>query len=290
MVTLLLACVSEDPDTLPTADDTAAEVDPLAYLEGTAELATVSSGTCPTLEGEVTFTSGGLERTVKILMPESGGVGKPVMFAWYPLGGSINYIVNALDLRDYADLHDTIVVVPQSSGEDLFEWAFTTPESDNHDLVLYDDLRTCLYEQYTVDLGQVTAMGFSAGALWTSYLAIHRGNTLATVLPFSGGADPVVTYETPDGPFPALLPFGGDSDLYGGGLVDFSETTANFAASLLDDGHFVVTCNHEGGHTIPPEGRDMMDAWLPAHAYGVASPFANGDLSAFPDYCSVYAD
>lgn len=289
MVTLLLACVSEAPDTLATGDDTAAEVDPLAYLEGTAALATVSDGTCPTIDGggDVTFTSGGLERTVKVLFPDGGGVGKPVLFAWYPLGGSVNYLVNALALRDYADLHDTIVVVPEASGEDLFEWAFAAAVADNHDLVLFDDMRTCLYEQYTIDLGRVTAMGFSAGALWTSYLAIHRGDTLATILPFSGGADPVVAYDTPAGPFPALLPYGGSSDLYGGGVVDFAETTANFADSLVEDGHFVVTCNHEGGHTIPPEGRDMMDAWLPAHAYGEQSSFVAG-LSALPDYCSVH--
>ncbi|MDP2316772.1 MAG: hypothetical protein Q8P41_28010 [Pseudomonadota bacterium] len=291
MLILLLGVACTAPSDSDTAKAADTAPDPNAYLEGSAPLAAVSAGACPTIDGagDIELVSNEVERTAKILVPESGAEGKAVVFAWYPLGGSASYIINALDLRDYADSADTVVVVPSASGQLAFEWAFTSPAEGNDDLVLYDDLRTCLYEQLTIDLGRVSAVGFSAGALFTSYLAIHRGDTLSTVLPFSGGADPVVTYETPAGAFPAILPFGGDSDLYGGGLVDFQETTTNFATSLTADGHFVVTCNHDGGHTIPPEGREMMDAWLPAHTFGEASPFAGGDLSAFPDYCSVFA-
>jgi predicted esterase len=290
MLFLLLACTS--PDDAPTTDDTAGEdiVDPNAYLKGSAPLATVSGGACPTIEdgGDVELVSNGKDRTVKLLLPEGGTAGKPVVFVWYPLGGTASYMINALSLREYADTVDAVVVVPSATGEVLFEWNFTSAVEANDDLVLFDDMRTCLYEQLDIDLGRVSAMGFSAGALWTSYLGVHRGDTLSTILPFSGGTDPVVAYEAPAGPFPAFLPFGGDNDLYGGGVVDFQETTTNFATDLKADGHFVVTCNHEGGHTIPPEGRDMMDAWLTAHTFGQASPFANGDLSVFPDYCSVF--
>ena len=79
------------------------------------------------------------------------------------------------------------------------------------------------------------------------------------------------------------------SDEYGGGLVQFNETTEAFANELYADGHFVAWCDHGLGHTIPPEGRDIMDAWLPVHTFGEPSPFADGDLSAFPDWCEVFA-
>lgn len=289
MLLYLLACGTPPDDS--TTDDTGEEtVDPNAYLKGTAPLATVSGGDCPTIDGggDVELVSNQKDRTVKVLVPEGGAAGKPVVFVWYPLGGSASYMINALSLREYADTVDATVVVPTATGDVLFEWNFTSAVDANDDLVLYDDLRTCLYEQLDIDLGRVSAMGFSAGALWTSYLAVHRGDTLSTILPFSGGTDPIIAYESPAGPFPALLPFGGDNDLYGGGVVDFQETTTNFATDLTADGHFVITCNHEGGHTIPPEGREMMDMWLTAHTFGAASPFADGDLSAFPDYCSVF--
>ncbi len=286
MLLYLLAC------TAPSVDDTGGDTapDPLAYLHGTAALAPASAGSCPTIEdesGDVDLVSNGKDRTAKIIVPDGGAEGKAVVFVWYPLGGSATYMISALDLREYADTVDAVVVVPSSSGDLLFEWGFQSDPVGNDDLVLYDDLRTCLHEQLAVDLGRVSAMGFSAGALWTSYLAIHRGDTLSTILPFSGGADPIVTYETPAGPFPALLPHGGESDVYAG-AVHFDQTTTSFATSLTADAHFVVTCNHEGGHTIPPEGRDMMDAWLTIHVYGEPSPFAN-DISAFPAYCSVFA-
>jgi poly(3-hydroxybutyrate) depolymerase len=286
MLLALLAC------TAPAVDDSAAEAVPdLGYLKGTAPLAPVSSGECPTFEADeekVGLVSHGLDRSVKLLLPPGGAAGKPVVFVWHPLGGTANYMINLLDLRGYAEVADAVVVVVSASGAYEYEWAFAGDGADNDDLVLYDDLRTCLYEQLDIDLGRVSSIGFSAGALWTSFLSLHRGDTLSAILPFSGGTDPIIPYETPAAPFPALLNYGGADDLFGGGLVDFQETTLNFATSLTEDGHFTVVCNHERGHSVPPEGRDMMDLWLTAHVYGEPSPFLQ-DISGFPDYCSVFA-
>jgi hypothetical protein len=286
MLLLLLAC------TAPQGDDTAAgdtdAVDPNAFLKGTAPLAEVSGGTCPTIDGSgnVSFVSNGVDRTVKILVPDSGAEGKPVVFAWYPLGASASWMINALDLQEYTDSADAVVVVPTAADDDPFEWGFWNGGDD--DLALYDDVRTCLYEQLSVDLGRVSTVGFSAGALWATFLSIHRGDTLSTALTFSGGTGDVIEYSTPAGDFPALLVFGGDIDIYEPANIHFDETTAAFADELVGDGHMVVLCDHGLGHTIPPEGRDMMDVWLTAHTFGEASPFADGDLSALPDYCATY--
>jgi hypothetical protein len=289
MLLFFVACV--DPKTEDSAvggagpDDT---VDPDAYLAGTAPLAEVSGGECPTIDGSgnVDLVSNGKDRTVKVLVPESGGEGKPVVFAWYPLGGSASWLINTLDLHDFADSMDAIVVVPTAAGDQAFEWGFLDGGAD--DLALYDDMRTCLYDTYAVDLGRVSSFGFSAGAIWTTYLSLYRGDTLSTILTFSGGTEPVVTYQTPASAFPALLLFGGDIDVYAPADVHFDVTTANFAAELDADGHPVILCDHGLGHTIPPEGRDIMDAWLTAQTFGQPSPFADGDLSAFPDYCAAY--
>lgn len=285
---LLLACIEPHDDGSLSGDDTGgATTDPLAYLHGTAELVEPAEE-CPEMDGKIDMTSGGLARSAKVILPPDGGEGKPVLFAWYPLGGSVSWMVNALDLEEYAELHDTIVVVPEASGKQTFEWYFLSEPTDNPDLTFYDELRTCLYREHAVDLGRVSSMGFSAGALWTSYLSLYRGDTLATILTFSGGTDPIFEYSTPASEFPALLIYGGTSDVYGG-MVHFDEATESFANELYADEHFVSWCNHDLGHTIPSEGRDMMDAWLPAHTYGEPSPFADGDLSAFPDWCEVFA-
>jgi poly(3-hydroxybutyrate) depolymerase len=253
----------------------------------------VSAGACPedfADGGTITLTSNGVERTVKIIVPESGTQDAPVVFVWHPLGGTARMMVQYLGLNTLADEHGVVFVVPDSVEGNLFEWDFWN--GDDNDVTLYDDLRTCLSTEMGVDLARVSTTGMSAGGLWSSWLGVHRGDTLSTVLAMSGGADPVWEYETPASRFPALLMYGGEIDTWGGGgiEVDFAEATLNYAAELHADGHFVVLCDHGGGHTIPPEGMDVSAAWLPIHAYGEASPYADGDLSGLPDYCAVYAE
>jgi poly(3-hydroxybutyrate) depolymerase len=285
---LLLACTSPDPTPATDADttDTGTEADPLG---GTAPLAELSDGECPDLSesGSSTFSSHGLDRKVRVILPSSGAEGAPVLFEWYWLGGSVRDAIDAFDLENWAEETGTVVVVPTSDPNDTFEWGFWNGGED--DLALYDDLRTCLSTDLKVDLTRFSSSGMSAGGLWTTFLANHRGDTLATELVFSGGTNSAFPYVTPASEFPALLVYGGDSDVFNGGVtVDFEAATLEYAEKLHQDGHFVVLCNHDRGHTIPPEGRSMLDAWIPAHRFGEASPFANGDLSALPDYCSVY--
>lgn len=284
----LLACAPED-----SAGQDSSLVDIDDGLGGTAALADVSAGGCPSdfaEGGTITMTSNDVERTVKVIVPESGAEGAPVVFVWHPLGGTARMMVQYLGLNTLADEQGVVFVVPDAVEGNLFEWDFWN--GDDNDVTLYDDLRTCLSTEMGVDLSRVSTTGMSAGGLWSSWLGVHRGDTLSTVLAMSGGADPVWEYETPASQFPALLMYGGESDTWGGGgiEVDFREATLNYAAELYADGHFVVLCNHDGGHTIPPEGMDVSGAWLPVHRFGEPSPFADGDLSELPDYCAVYAE
>jgi poly(3-hydroxybutyrate) depolymerase len=285
---LLSACTPDD-----RAAEDSAFVDVDDGLGGTAALAEVSAGGCPddfADGGTVTMTANGEERTVKLILPEDGAEGAPVVFVWHPLGGTASMMVRYLGLNDLADQLGVVFVVPDALESNLFEWDFWNG-ADN-DVTLYDDLRTCLSTELAVDLSRVSTTGMSAGGLWSSWLGVHRADTLATVLAMSGGADPVWEYETPPSQYPALLMYGGEIDTWGGGgvEVDFGEATLNYAAELYADGHFVVLCDHGGGHTIPPEGMDVSAAWLPVHQYGKPSPFVDGDLSGLPDYCAVYGE
>lgn len=279
---LLLACASG-------SGDSAAPSDPLG---GTAPLAPVSGGTCPANlaeGGRITLTSDGLERTVRLILPTGGApAGAPAVFAWHPLGVSATQLIQYLGLRDWAEANQAVVVLPEARAENPFEWDFWN--AGTHDLVLYDDLRTCLVQELGVDAARISATGMSAGGLMTTYLGIQRGNTLATILPMSGGTDPVVTYAPPAARFPAMLMYGGPTDTWGGGGVeiDFQVATLAFARALDADDHFVTVCDHDGGHTIPAEGPDALTTWLLAHRYGEPSPFASGALDGLPGYCAVY--
>ncbi|MEN9784920.1 MAG: hypothetical protein RLZZ299_184 [Pseudomonadota bacterium] len=280
---LLLACASG-------SDDSAAAADPLG---GTAALAPVSAGACPANlaeGGRVTLTSDGLARTVRVILPTGGApAGAPAVFAWHPLGVSATQLIQYLGLRDWAEAHQAVVVLPEARAENPFEWDFWN--AGTHDLVLYDDLRTCLVQELGVDPTRISATGMSAGGLMTTYLGIQRGNTLATILPMSGGTEPVVAYTPPTGPFPAMLMYGGPTDTWGaaGVEIDFQTATLAFAGALDADDHFVTVCDHGRGHTIPPEGPEALTTWLLAHRYGEPSPFADGALDGLPGYCAAYA-
>lgn len=282
---LLAACTGAKPgdDSAPAGTDSAdTDTGPQP-----AALAELSNGECPDFSstGSSKFTSAGEERKVISYWPADRPADMPVVFVWHYLGGTARDMVDIFDLEGYADSAGALVIAPDSLDSNAFEWDFWN--GGTVDVTMYDDLRTCASQEFGVNLKKVSSTGMSAGALWTSWLAVNRGDTLSTVLTFSGGTEPVVDYKTPPNAFPALLDYGGDTDQFSGGgaSVDFQETTINFANELYADGHDVMLCNHNLGHSIPPEGRDQMDAWLTAQTYGQPNTV---DVSALSDYCVAY--
>jgi hypothetical protein len=195
-------------------------------------------------------------------------------------------MAQALGFARWATANGVVVIVPNSKSDNLFEWDFWNGKDD--DFYLYDDLRTCAVQNLGVDVKRIYLSGFSAGALWTSYLSTKRGDTVAAILPFSGGDGDVWKYETPAYTFPALLPYGGDSDIYSAGPVsiNFEDAVLQFAGELSTDGHTVAVCNHNSGHTLPPETMDITTAWLLPHVFGEESPFKDG-LDGFPSWCDI---
>ncbi len=265
-----------------------------AELPEPAPLAPLSTGDCPAFEHNVleTFQSGVDSRQVITLLPDEPGEDMPVVFVWHPLGGDASYMVRAFDLEKWANLYGAVIIVPESRSGNLLEWDFWN--EDDNDLILYDDLRTCAADKLSIDLSRVSSFGFSAGGLWASRLSIERGDTFATVAIASGGCElelptgiDYVPCEPPAFPFPALAVWGGEDDTYGiSGLnVYFADSMENYRELLVDNGHYVVSCNHERGHTIPSELGDPIAEWLLSHTYGAESPYAAAGIGGFPDYC-----
>lgn len=255
-----------------------------------APLAEPSDGACPTIakSGEVTFTSGGVERSAILRFPKDPPPGLPVLFWWHGLGDSAAGIDGALDLESYARQNDVIVVVPDSAASMLMTWNIST---GGDDAVFYDDLRTCVVQELGADISRITTTGFSFGALFSTWLVLNRGDTLAAALTFSGGTDPAIglPYAAPGGPVPVVVAWGGDTDLFDAGVlvVDFQAASQDFSSGLLADGHTVANCDHGLGHNLPFDFDDAMTPWLLEHRYGEPSPFAGGLDAGFPAYCSL---
>jgi hypothetical protein len=287
---LLTACGEPEPDSFTSGADGADDTGALEDTDGGGSdavelLSEYSGGDCPVIvdgdnEG---FLSGGVERALRVAMPDDP-VGAGVAFSWHWLGGTGQQTLDWLPYDEQANADDVIVIAPDSAGS-AYEWLFTEEPEGNIDLILFDDVLTCLYEHYGVDLDRVYAYGMSAGGLMTSYLTIHRADQLAATAPLSGGSDQF-SYETPAAQIPVLLTWGGPSDTYY--TYSFDDASRYFSQALQDDGHFVIECIHDEGHNIPAESEDYLWPFLSAHTRDLqVEPFDEDLPDYFPEWCAV---
>ena len=302
---LLTACPASDDDTQPADSGDTGSEDTRPAPSPPVEL---SSGECPDLSASSTssFLSSDTERTVTVVIPAEPTADMPVVFFFHGLLDTsvepTSYHAEALQLQQEADAEGAIFVLPQSRtmtefGQTFYMWQVM--DEDELDLVLYDDLRACLHQEFEVDLHRVSAMGFSGGALFTTVMARERGDTLSTMVEMSGGSDvefslasedPIAVYGTPASDLPALLFSGGDEDGWPTGfiLVNFQEATDNLEAHLVADGLYTWRCRHNYGHTITWTEFELAKSWALAHSYGVASPYMGGAIDEQSEWCTEF--
>lgn len=302
---LSTACTSGGEDTGSSNEPSSADLGPQP-----APLATLSSDACPDLSetDSTTFLSSDEERTVHVVIPENLEDDAPVVFFFHGLLDPSStpdpaaYMASALNMQSMADETGTVIVLPVSPvmsefGMSFFMW--DVMENSDKDLVLYDDLRTCLSNELHVDLTRLSLMGFSGGSLFATTLARERSDTIATIVEMSGGADidvpiyenPLSRYDTPAWDLPMLLISGGDNDAWPDAsfsLVHFTEATDTLESNRTADGLFSVRCDHGQGHTVTTQAYQTALDWITAdHVYGEPSPFELNGIEDFEHWCAV---
>lgn len=303
----LFACTGTEPvldDTGPVLDDTAP-----SWPEGLAEITEPSDGECPDLsvDGYHSFSSSGGTRSLSVRLPATVDSETQVIVFLHGLMDPAQtpepteYMADGLDFSGMANDMNAIVLAPESLlrtelGQSFY--LFDVEGSSEGDMVLFDDLRSCVYEQHRPDMTRLSIAGFSGGALFATMIASQRGDTLSTVVEMSGGADIeviiaeglVAAYETPAWSLPMLLWSGGETDVWpdpGFQIVNFEQATDNLQANLVEDGHFAVRCEHDLGHTINnAEWRSAL-TWIDAHRFGEASPFVGTDVTSLDSSCEI---
>ena len=153
----------------------------------------------------------------------------------------------------------------------------------NHDIVFFDDLLTCISEQYSIDASRIHVTGMSLGGLFTGTLITTRSDVIASAAPFSGG----IWRNKVDGSvaIPALVSWGGPEDTAQG--QDFNALGQEMADILVEDGHPVFTCNHMQGHEFENDFWTWTFRFFTDHSQGVTTPYTAGLPSEFPSYCEV---
>ncbi|MEC9071833.1 MAG: hypothetical protein VX938_05610, partial [Myxococcota bacterium] len=259
------------------ADDVATSGPPVTGMVAAAPNP-YSGGTCPQLSaGLQTFQAAGTAREVDLKLPAEPS-GAPVVFMWHGLGDTIANFSNAMGAGGLTTGLGAIVVTPAVLPGGLMAlWGFPSALGDDSatDLGLFDDLLYCLDQQFDIDNERVYSVGFSGGALWTSYLLMQRSEYLAAALVFSGGVNAaggqglIFDYETPLHPLPVMLAHGGATDVYNMVVaqLEFQKMVELMADSLVADGHFAVLCDHGAGHTITSPLLTAGYSFLQNHAY-----------------------
>lgn len=257
-----------------------------------------SGGACPAFAAgyNTGFVAGGLTREFALLLPaEADETGTyPLLFAWYHISGNAMDFVDQLDAQALADAGRSIIVVPQDSGMFEATWPDTPLDiaQSGVDLAMFDDLYACLSQQFPINSQCVSSIGVSAGGLWTSYLGTVRGQYLASNLTISGGhpsefTGPWWPWNSPR-PYASLVLWGGPSDVLG---IDFHAASLNLVGNLSGSGHFVLRCEHTGGHGVPPvgDGDPLQTAlhFARNHPYWLDgdSPLDAGLPAFYPSYC-----
>ena len=247
-----------------------------------------------------------LERSFLVIVPDDMRPDEalPVMFMWHWLGGSGKDFYERADAQEAVNEKRFIAVIPDGRAPEQgvpFKWPFSILDLDasmEADFRLFDDMLSCVAEQFAVDKDCVSSVGVSAGALFTSQLAGHRGDTLASFMSLSGGVGGAVVkgWSAPAHKLPALVLWGGDGDFCI--AVDFKQTSQNLEKKLVEGGHFVTECIHNCNHSTPPfevpEGMtDFAPLWdfLLDHPYWLApgeSPYNELGLPpSMPSWCAV---
>ena len=277
---------------------------------------------CPTLvAGENTITSAGVTRTFQLVLPTTPIAGEqyPVMFMWYWLGGSSNGFISKGEVQAAVDDQRFIAVVPDDAGASVLgtsfntRWPFDITQTDarmQQEFTFFDDMLSCVEQQFAINQSCVSSVGVSAGALFNDQLAQVRSTTLSSFISLSGGVGDTIIkpWNPPPRALPAIVLWGGDGppkmdgvkDILGclGVGMDFSVASHTLEQDLSGAGNFYIECIHNCGHVeppvTPPPGESVFAGiWQFAwdHPYWIApgdSPYLTYGLPAtMPAWCGI---
>ncbi len=263
-----------------------------------------SGGACPALvAGPNTLPSGGADRAFLLVLPADYDPAQtyPTAFLWHWLGGSADDFLTRAEVQEATDTQGFIAVIPEKKGDLTFTWpveSFQSQPRVDEELTFFDDMLSCVAEQYTVDTSCVSSVGVSAGALWTDRLASARSRHLASFVSLSGGTGGVIEAWAPaEHKLPGLVLWGGSTDSCQG-LLSFETLSQDLMTHLEMDGHFFLECIHNCGHSEPPfeappgfsKYKGMWD-FVRDHPFWLspgASPYVREGLSPdLPEWCAI---
>lgn len=288
------------PDSVIAGASCASEPPPGAYTPPPPK--PYSGGTCPTLvQGTNDIKSGGNDRKLILAIPANLQPDEklPILFLWHWLGADANSFYTKGEVQAAVDQQRFIAVLPESKG-DIFEWPFNVADTQariDEEFAFFDDLLSCVSQQFNTNLSCVSSIGVSAGALFTDQLGSGRGDYLASIVSLSGGTGGFIRpWGHPAHRMPAMVLWGGSNDTCI--VINFEQGSKDLEMALTQDGNFIVECLHNCGHTEPPfEAPPGMSKYAGMWKFALEHPYwlppgkspytTNGLPAGMPEWCSV---
>ncbi|MFV8753282.1 hypothetical protein ACNOYE_22265 [Nannocystaceae bacterium ST9] len=247
----------EDPPALPLCGT---EPPPGAALAPALPSATSS---CPVLETDGTLnvmtTSAG-DREFMVVVPEDiqPDESLPLIVMYHWLGGDALDFYERAEVQYAADYYRFIALVPVGRDGDTgvpFRWPFSIADdmmTMDEEFEFFDDMVACAHEQFGVDKECVSAMGVSAGAMFSAMLASRHGDNLANFISLSGGTGGglIQDWVPTSNHMPALVLWGGPQDICLS--INFDTNSKQMEMDLGAEGHFMIECIHNCTHATPP--------------------------------------
>lgn len=259
----------------------------------------------------VGFVAGGIKRKVTIHFPNDVDTAGPwpVIFGWHGVGDTDDNFSGFLLPSVNNPSYPFISVTPDDRNLAPpvgFEWAYFKGNENNADIALFDELVECLDQRFGVDRDRIHTFGLSGGAIMSDFLAVMRGEELASVVTYSGGY-----FSNPNNPSSALiksmfswpdpaenlsyaqlLVHGGDTDSYSLILdtIHFDQMTLADASYLNGLGHDVLLCNHGLGHPVIPSeiwAEQAVSFFADHPRTAVDTPYAASLPDWVPEYCEL---
>jgi hypothetical protein len=275
---------------------------------------------CPMLgSGENSFTSGGVTRTFQLVLPTTPIEGEvyPVIVMWHWLKSTSDDVITTADVQAAVDDQRFIAVVPDNIPTDIalttydVNWPFDITQTDarmQQEFSFFDDMLSCVEQQYTVNQQCVSTFGVSAGGLFVDQLIQARSTTLSSFLSLSGGVGATIIkpWVGVTRNLPGLVLWGGKGpptmlikDILGcfGIGMDFDVASTDLEDGMTADGQFLVECVHDCGHAVPPVDAPPGESqfaglwefmfnhpyWLPPGT----SPYQQTGLKDLPAWCAI---
>jgi hypothetical protein len=253
---------------------------------GTPQLPT-AMGDCPKFTNNGTITVGRMSGIVTYIDPDAKNKpdpGGPLILYYHATASNPSEVTRGFGMANIQAVTAAGGVVV-SFKSTACSGCQTT--DDNYwyvqDDPIQDTVVACAIQQAKINVKQIHALGWSAGALHTMHVALARSNYMASVISYSGGMPLGTQVQNANNHVASVQTYGATNDVV---IIDFNQNSKAYYSAYQPKGYYTMMCEHPGGHMIDAQVAPHSLEFFKAHPFEVnPEPYAQAIPMGWPTYC-----